>query len=100
MAPLRVVFLQGCHGDQGAGGSRGMVRPDHIYESNWSKHSCLSVSDDGPPACGWVYCTLVHPRTNSACSWVLEVPTPLCPGPPGQIAPDARFWLCAVECAA
>lgn len=34
MALLRVVFLQACHGDQGAGGSRGMVRPDHIYESN------------------------------------------------------------------
>ena len=34
MALLRVVFLQACHGDQGAGGSGGMVRPDHIFESN------------------------------------------------------------------
>lgn len=34
MAPARVVFLHGCHGDQGARDPRSTAGPDHIYESN------------------------------------------------------------------
>lgn len=63
------------------------------------RNSCLSVSDDGPPACGWEYFTFVHPDKLSL-FLDLRGALPLCPGPPGQTTVDAHFWPHALECAA